>query len=86
MYEKENQEGLCQQVKMDDKGTTFEHNLNDTKNAIIADRHSGNYSWFLFSSTIVLKLIHATHYHRIYQKNLLVRSYNYNKIHIGNII
>ena len=45
LYEKENQEGyerllgLCQEVKMDDEDTTFEHHLNNTKTAILADRH-----------------------------------------------
>ena len=57
LYEKENQEGydrllgLCQEVKMDDEGTTFQTYLNKATTAILADRHSGTHSRFVFSSS-----------------------------------
>jgi hypothetical protein len=45
LYDRENQEGYdrllspCQEVKIDDNGTTFEKHLNHKLSAILADRH-----------------------------------------------
>ena len=57
LYDKEDQEGYdrllgpCQQVKMDDEGTTFEKYLNNKLVSILADRHPGSHSLFVFSSS-----------------------------------
>jgi hypothetical protein len=50
LYDKENQEDydrllvLCQQVNMDDEGTTFEQYLNHKQTTILADRLPGDHS------------------------------------------
>jgi hypothetical protein len=53
LYDKKNQEGYdrTQEVQVDDEGTTFVKYLNNKRIAILADRHQGAHSRFVFSSS-----------------------------------